>query len=78
MTQFVDHLVGNAEHIEVHDGVVAGAIDHVDHHGHEWLDRIAGDDDCARHHSLGLGRSTKKRPHVSGLVHLVDVGRKRT
>lgn len=30
MTQFVNSLVGNPEHIEMHDGVAGGAIDHVD------------------------------------------------
>ena len=76
VTELVNRLVGDAEHVQVDDRLASGAVDHIDHPRQERLDRVAGNDDRTRPNAGGLGGVAEKRSHVAGLVDLVRVGRK--
>ena len=74
MTEFVDRLIGDAYDVEMDDRVAVRSIDDVDDAGEEWLHGVTGDDEYAGLDTPRFGGVAEERPHVSGVVDLVDVG----
>jgi hypothetical protein len=73
VTQLLDRLIGDTEHVEVHHRVVTATVDDVDHPGQERLDRIAGHDDRPRANTARLGSVARERPPIAGVIDLVHV-----
>lgn len=77
MTELVDRLVRNPDHIQVDDPPPCRASNDVDHVGEERLLYVACDDEGTRADSIGFCCLVEERPDVAGLVDLLRVGSQR-
>ena len=75
MAEFVDRLVGDPEHVEVHNVVITRTSYEVDNACEERFDRVTSNNDRSRTDSFGFCGITEKRPDPTGFVNLIYVSR---
>ena len=76
MAEFVDHLVGYADHVEVDDLTARAAGDDIDDAGEERVVAVASHDDTSDGDPVRALGLVEDRPHLAGRVDLVDVSGK--
>lgn len=77
VSQLVDRLLGNANHVEVRYRPTTRAINDVDDPCEEGFFGVTGNHERAHLNTSGVSRFVEEGPNVTGLVDLLDVGRER-